>query len=548
MTHAVEVSQWSATATRGRLAALTATLALLAVLTAVATGWDTTQAPSLSALLAVALLNIAVWSTAAHHPTSAAGLAAVAVGEAAYASSVLITLPPRLGAVLAGCVVLCVGGAGTVAIGWRRNPTLRQWAMVLPAGLAVVVMALGINPAMEPGCYQGCFDVAPTLERALSSRAALSVASACAATSLVWLAVAAARRRTAMAPGVVTLGALLCGAAVTGSLVWRVIAWGTGATLWPAALLPTLGAWVLGAAVAMAVSSEVRTRGRAIRMARSLAQSGSPTERVHYALPGENRWVDADGLPASDAEGFTVVRDDDGPVARISPGPARLADGGILGAARMLALRNAQLTAVARARGRELQAARRRIVELADAEGRRMERDLHDGAQQRLVSSSLYLAVARQDTPHLATLNEVEADIRTALDRLRDIAHGMAPESLRTGGVWAAVDSLASSASLPVSAHLPGDRGGPSDLAAAALFFGVAGVVEAASSCEASSATILGTAAPGLLRADIVVDGAMLPRQLLVDVADRVGAAGGTIELESAEAGSVVHLEVPCES
>jgi signal transduction histidine kinase len=165
-----------------------------------------------------------------------------------------------------------------------------------------------------------------------------------------------------------------------------------------------------------------------------------------------------------------------------------------------------------------------------------------------LVSSSLYLAVARQHTPDPADLTVVEDGIRTALDRLRSIAHGLAPEALRTSGVWAAVDSLASSAAIPVSVDLPAGERGTNDLAGTALYFGIAGVVEAATACAARSVTIRCTAGPGLLCSDIVVEGAALPEKALVDAADRLGAADGMLGIAAAEGACRVRLEVPCES
>jgi signal transduction histidine kinase len=290
---------------------------------------------------------------------------------------------------------------------------------------------------------------------------------------------------------------------------------------------------------------EARRRGLAIRLAQLLSDPGGPTAPVHYAVPGEDRWVCADGTAAGPANGFMVVTDAGVPIARVKADPALVKDGGRLGPARALSVRNAQLRAVARARTHDLHAARRRIVEVADAEGRRMERDLHDGAQQRLVSSALYLALAQRDTPDITALTEAEHGILVALTHLRDIAHGLAPESLRTGGVWAGVAILATSASIPVATDLPVN--GPADeMAGTALYFGQASVFEVATDCAASGIEVRGSDASGVLRADMTVHGAMLAVPLLADAADRLAACDGLLEVSLSGDGCRVTLEVPC--
>ena len=233
------------------------------------------------------------------------------------------------------------------------------------------------------------------------------------------------------------------------------------------------------------------------------------------------------------------------PFAR--PGPEPIGSGAEIGASQLLALRNAQLAAVARARVSELQASRRRIVDIADTESRRIERDLHDGAQQRLVSSMLYLSVARLGEPGLGELDEAEASIRTALDELRSIAHGLSVEVLRTEGVWAAVEELVGGAPLPIELDMPSGRPGD-DAAAAALYHGVAMVVERAVSAPATRLRITGREHDGVVRSVIEATGLFLSPEDGTEAADRIGALGGRFEVENSDSRTRVVMEVPCES
>lgn len=174
-----------------------------------------------------------------------------------------------------------------------------------------------------------------------------------------------------------------------------------------------------------------------------------------------------------------------------------------------------------------------------------MERDLHDGAQQRLVSSALYLAIARQtqDQPNLTL---AEAKISQALSQLRAIAHGFAPETLRTRRVWAAIDDLASAA-IPVEVDMPIDPHGDDD-ANAALYFAIQTTLDAAAAASAHSVLVTGTNNPHALCATIGVRGALLAPDEVVDATDRVGALDGNLHLTTSGDGCLIELEVPCAS
>ena len=115
-----------------------------------------------------------------------------------------------------------------------------------------------------------------------------------------------------------------------------------------------------------------------------------------------------------------------------------------------LALENERLQAEARAQLEDLRSSRARIIEAGDAERRRLERDLHDGAQQRLVGLSLALRLVRRelgaDRQLVARLDEAEAELAPAVAELRELAHGIHPAVLSDEGLAAAVEALAEDA------------------------------------------------------------------------------------------------------
>ena len=136
-----------------------------------------------------------------------------------------------------------------------------------------------------------------------------------------------------------------------------------------------------------------------------------------------------------------------------------------------LALDNGRLQAQNRAQLQDLRASRARIVERGDAGRRRLERDLHDGAQQRLVSLALSLRLAQLEdgaNPDITALREAEAGVRQALDELRGLASGLYPAALTEEGLGAALEALAEQAASPLMLRrLPQERLEPSVEAAA---------------------------------------------------------------------------------
>jgi signal transduction histidine kinase len=190
-----------------------------------------------------------------------------------------------------------------------------------------------------------------------------------------------------------------------------------------------------------------------------------------------------------------------------------------------------------------LRASRRRIVAAADVERQRLERNLHDGAQQRLVSLAVALrAIQNANGVESALLEEAQEELARALDELRVIARGIYPSVLAELGVAAAIEALAETAPLPVKVNeLPQERFDATTEATAYFT-----VVEIVHDPAASRVTISGRHDADTLLLVISTDA---PTNDLTRLVDRVGAAGGTIRRRVlSDASVVVEVEIPCES
>jgi len=185
---------------------------------------------------------------------------------------------------------------------------------------------------------------------------------------------------------------------------------------------------------------------------------------------GDGRRLDADGRPASPRRGqeVTKLHDADAVLAEVAHAPGLLDDPSLVGAiasAARLALHNERLHAELRARLEDLRAMRGRIVSAGDAERRQLERDLHDGAQQRLATLAVSLEVARMraTSDRESALALAHADVRAALAALRTVAHGLVPPVLADEGLARAVEAFAETADAEVWVPdpLPADRFAP---------------------------------------------------------------------------------------
>jgi signal transduction histidine kinase len=211
-------------------------------------------------------------------------------------------------------------------------------------------------------------------------------------------------------------------------------------------------------------------------------------------------------------------------------------------------------TAVANAQsGAALAASRARIVSAADDERRQVVRDLHDGAQQRLVHTVVTLQMAsralenkREDVP--ALLHEALGNAELATDELRELAHGIMPSILTRGGLRAGVDALAARMPVPVETGVSVDRLPPA-IEATAYFILAEALTNVVKHSHAEHAEVTARLENGMLRLQVRDDGiggARTDGTGLVGLADRVAALDGSLRLESSDgAGTLVAADIP---
>jgi signal transduction histidine kinase len=274
-----------------------------------------------------------------------------------------------------------------------------------------------------------------------------------------------------------------------------------------------------------------------------------PSLELAYPL-GDGRLVDAGGSSARLEGQITPLVRGGREVARLSHRLGLLDDPALADevvAAARLALENERLQAETRAQLEDLRASRARIIETGDAERRRLERDLHDGAQQRLVGLSLSLRLTRSrlaaESPALlARVVEAEGELRGALAELRELAQGIFPAVLDEEGFSAAIEALAEGGVIPlVITALPEERLDPS-VEAAAYFV----VAETIRRSGASTLAVSATRHNG--RFVVEVEGDRAPVEI-VELEDRVGALDGSVDVVHERSGKVrIRAEIPCES
>jgi signal transduction histidine kinase len=269
--------------------------------------------------------------------------------------------------------------------------------------------------------------------------------------------------------------------------------------------------------------------------------------------------VDGSGAPvaslAADGRVLTPVVRDGVELAVVAHAavvePGALA--GAFGPTVLVALDNERLRAARLAQLAELRASRARIVAVGDAERRRLERDLHDGLQQQLLSLLFTvrigrLAAERGGDPRTSWLALAEAHAQAAVDELRRIAHGIHPAVLSRSGLAPALASLAEEAPLPVDVAADGVGRLPEAVEAAA-YQAVAEMVAGAAADGATGVTVEVTADGRAVRLAIAREGggASGSSQVPVRIADRVGAAGGEATAEALPAGgTLLRVELPC--
>jgi signal transduction histidine kinase len=448
-------------------------------------------------------------------------------------------------------------------------------AVYLEAMVVALGRALFRHPFFDPNCWANCTDndflvrSLPQLARAIEVADRWFTAAAAAA-----LVVVCARRllrdsgpaRRALLP--VALPAILLAATVMAHAiaVQRRPLEDPSDPAFRTIFLISCAAVILLAAGLVWAAVRTRVQRRAVaRIATSLGQApppgslqaalaqavGDPELKIAYWLPASEHYVDANGRPlakpvTSPGRAITTLVRDGRQIAVVAHTAALPDLERELGAAVRLALENERLQAEALAHLDQLRVSRVRIVETGDAERRRLERDLHDGAQQRLLALSYDLRLARAqaqadgDTQTGSLLTQATGQAQAALEELRDLAHGIYPAILTEAGLALTLATLADAAPLPVELRDVAEGRYPAAVETCAYLL-VAEALNDAAGRSASHISVSTLQDHERLVVTVEDDGTRRTTAL-AQVADRVGALDGRLTVEPTR----LRAELPC--
>jgi signal transduction histidine kinase len=299
------------------------------------------------------------------------------------------------------------------------------------------------------------------------------------------------------------------------------------------------------------------------RLRDTLARAlGDSTLQLAFRLPDGAGYLDTTGQvvdPARPGPGRAVT-----PVTEAS-GAVLVHDGGLeqepqlirlTAAAASMALEHTRLQAEVLAQLEQVRASRARLVEAGDAERRRLERDLHDGAQQRLVTLSLALGMARdraaEADPELGSLIEsASKEAREALTELRELARGIHPAVLTETGLTGAIQALVERSPVATTITAVPHERYPAAIEATAYFVVSEALANVAKHAKADGAQVMIRKFPGRLLVEVSDDGTGGARSEggsgLRGLADRVASVGGVLRVDSPPGGGTrLEADIPC--
>ncbi|MGZ8687044.1 MAG: sensor histidine kinase [Gaiellaceae bacterium] len=364
--------------------------------------------------------------------------------------------------------------------------------------------------------------------------------------------------------GLVMIAALLTSATLEGPWVQE-IRWAAFVTIGLAPLAFVVG--LLGARLAHSAVGEIfvelRREPEPVHLRDALARAlRDPSLTLAYWLPEFRAYADLDGaaveLPNDDSRGVTFVDRDGVRVAALIHDPSLRDEPELLDAvtaAAGIAIENARLHAELRACLEELQGSRVRILEAGRNERKRLERNLHDGAQQRLIALAVELSLLEErlagDPEAAERLTIARREIAASLDELREIARGLHPAVVSGHGLGVALEQLVAKAVVPVDLTVQIDSRLPEAIEVAAYYLVSEGLANVAKYADASSASVEVTRSNGSVLVEIVDDGVGGADESrgsgLRGLADRVEALGGSLRVWSPPGqGTRVRAVIPC--
>ncbi|MEZ0284868.1 MAG: sensor histidine kinase [Thermoleophilia bacterium] len=456
---------------------------------------------------------------------------------------------------------------------------------VVPRGIVVVAYACAVGLQvvnMTLGNYgpDNLLEVTQDPDAGLIvTRIQLTTLSAC---MLAGVAVLVVRRRREGRPGRLWVALLIDSFALALVMIaflftngaWGKVAfpWVQRATLFVIGLAPV--AFLLGlfqARLARASVGDLLVGLRAEPSPRELrdalaAALRDPSLELAYWLPEFDCYADLDGRVAEvprpgSGRAVTVIDRDGARVAALVHDPSLGDDAQLLAAvtaAAGIAIENTRLQVELRARLEELKGSRARVIEAGQSERQRLERNLHDGAQQRLIALSLELGMLEQrvaaDPEAGASIERARREIATSLEELREISRGLHPAVVSGHGLAVALEQLAAGAAVPVQLDVElGGRRLPEPLEVAAYYLVSESLANVGKYARASSATVVVRRRDSEVTVEVVDDGvggADTDRGSgLRGLADRVEALDGRLRVWSPRGGGTrVRAEFPCAS
>jgi signal transduction histidine kinase len=511
----------------------------------------------------VLLLITSCWLIAATHPVPAIGLSLVALAWLLPGLAAWPLPSAQVRAALLAAQPLAVAGCALVTSGWRSMPVrlgASTLATIGSATTAAAVLLVGYDPFYDPGCRRTCLASRAIASPVLGTEQAFAISlviTVAAAVAVVVLAV-----RQPGAPWAVRAAAAMAamlGASAAYSHWWR---WRHPGAAAIETRLQTLGALLIASAILLTAVHTLMIRRNARDIVNQLTGelvdgADGLVTAVHFAIPDNDGWVDAEGQRVS-RDGFSrcaILSDGEGPAVCLvlsrSADPAQVL--AAVRPAQRLALENARIRAAGLVKLLEVQASQRRIVEIADLERQRIERDLHDGAQQRLVAAAMHLSSGRtrsKGTPsqHVAA---GEAHLLGALAALRELSHESPAADLGVDGLVPAVEELVTMSPVHADLDVTITTELPSEVQLAAYFTIVAALDNVATHAGVHRARIMLHEQVDQLLIRITDNGCggATIGPGLTGIADRIGALGGDLDLTSRSGqGTSVTVRLPCGS
>lgn len=545
----------------------------------------TEPGPVLTFLVGVSLLGCGLASWRAR-PENRVGKIMAFTGFAWFIAQLVDATPPWLNTI--GLAVQSVWIIGLIYLllsfpSGRLRGRLDRWLVAVGVsaafGLQLVAMLYGNKAGLRcPGCSNNLLQVVHDNHKALAWRGLQFLMGAALSATVIgllivrWLRAGAAQRH-AVWP------VLVAGCATLAALLWTIIFGLVGSPLGalPANVYLTLMATVpiavlfvflqrrLARGMVAGLVVELGGSSATVDLRDALARAlGDPSLQLAFWFPPEKHYVDGDGTPVQlpdedSGRSSTFVARDGQPIAVLLHDPVLEHNAELVRsvcAAASLTLENERLQAELRARLLELQASRMRLVQATDAERRRIERDLHDGTQQRLVSIAMSLGLLETKLPDQAhgarpLVHETRESLAIALAELRELTHGINPPLLTERGLPAALDELCRRAAIPTRLDVTIDQRLPDQIETAAYFMVSEALTNAAKHSHGSEIRVFASYRGQRLTVEIGDDGigGATPTggSGLRGLADRVEALGGGLTISSPPGrGTTLRAEIPC--